>query len=433
MNLTSTEFRRGWTVLLAAAVGTACGASPIPFNVIGPFARPLAAEFGWGRGDIMLALFAFTAAVVVTVPFIGSLADRYGVRKVALGTLTAFGLCFAALALTPNSLPAFYLLWFLMGALGGGSTPVSWTRAVNAWFQHNRGLALALTLMGTGITAMFLPKFATWLIGNFGWRKAFLGIAALPLLFALPIAWRFFREPTNAESSPSHLAVNRAGVDLPQALRDYRFWVIALAIFCISFGVGGSISNFVPLLIDRGFDAGRAATIAGVIGGSVIVGRLLAGYLIDRYWAPLVTLPMLALPAVACMLLAHPTVTQPEAILAAALIGLAAGAETDLVAYLTARYFGLAHYGKLYGLQYSVFGLASGLSPFIFGRIFDLTKSYDVALYAAAVLFVAGALVLLTLGKYPVFATTSPAAVPTSPAAVPTSPAAAGEVGRQAG
>jgi len=429
MNLTSTEFRRGWTVLLAAAVGTACGASPIPFNVVGPFARPLAVEFGWGRGDIMLALFAFTTAVVITVPFIGSLADRYGVRRVALGTLTAFGLCFAALAVTPNSLPAFYLLWFIMGALGGGSTPVSWTRAVNAWFQHNRGLALAITLMGTGITAMFLPKFATWLIENFGWRKALLGIAALPLLFALPIAWKFFREPTAAEVSPSLMAVNRAGVDLPQALRDYRFWVIAFAILCISFGVGGSITNFVPLLIDRGFDAGRAATIAGVIGGSVIVGRLLAGYLIDRYWAPLVTLPMLALPAVACLLLAQPTVTQPAAILSAALVGFAAGAETDLVAYLTARYFGLAHYGKLYGLQYSVFGLASGLAPFIFGRIFDLTRSYKLALYAAAVLFVVGALVMLTLGKYPSLSTspaaaaTSPAAAPTSPAAAPTSPA----------
>ena len=72
----SAEFRRAWPVLLAAGLGTAFGASPIPFNVIGPFAKPLTAEFGWGRGDLMLALFCFTAAVVIMVPFIGSLADR---------------------------------------------------------------------------------------------------------------------------------------------------------------------------------------------------------------------------------------------------------------------------------------------------------------------------------------------------------------------
>jgi MFS family permease len=126
-------------------------------------------------------------AVVLTVPFVGGLADRIGVRKVAIGTLALFGLCFAALAFTPASLLGFYLLWILLGALGGGSTPVTWTRAVNAWFVYNRGLALALTLMGTGLTAAFLPSFATWLIEQYGWRQAFLGIAVLPLLVALPV------------------------------------------------------------------------------------------------------------------------------------------------------------------------------------------------------------------------------------------------------
>jgi MFS family permease len=401
MNPTSTEFRRGWTVLVAAAMGTALGASPIPFNSIGPFIKPLSAEFGWGRGDIQLALFVFTAAVVLIVPFIGGLADRHGVRKVAIGTLAAFGICFAALSLTPASLPVFYLMWFAVGALGGGSTPVSWTRAVNAWFVHNRGFALAITLLGTGVTAVFLPSYANWLIETVGWRKAYLGIAALPLLIALPIAIWLFREPASGEATDAVAAANRTGVAVRQALRDYRFWVLALSVLCVSIGIGGSIANFQPLLIDRGFQPALAAKIAGVIGLSVIGGRLVAGYLMDRFWAPAVTLPMLALPAVACFLLAQSAVTPGMAVLSAALIGLAAGAETDLVAFLTARYFGLAHYGKLYGLQYSVFGFASGLAPFVFGKVFDTTGSYKPILYVAAVLFVLGALALLSMGRYP--------------------------------
>jgi MFS family permease len=403
MNLTAVEFRRGWPVLIAAALGTAFGASPIPFNSIGPFTRPLAEEFGWGRGDIQLALFWFTAAVVLVVPFIGGLADRIGVRKVAIATLALFGVAFAALAFTPASLFAFYLLWVLMGALGGGSTPVSWTRAVNAWFVHNRGLALALTLMGTGVTAAFLPSFATWLIETYGWRKAFIGIALLPLAVALPVVVWLFREPDEKDATPLIAATRRSGATVGAALRNYRFWVIAAAIFCVSIGVGGSITNFQPLLMDRGFQPQAAAKIAGVIGISVIAGRLVAGFLIDRFWAPLVTLPMLALPALACFLLAQATVPAPAAILSAMLIGLAAGAETDLVAYLTARYFGLAHYGRLYGLQYSVFGFASGISPFMFGKVFDVTGSYQPILYVAAALFVLGAVALLTLGRYPRF------------------------------
>ncbi len=374
MNLTAVEFRRGWPVLVAAALGTAFGASPIPFNSAGPFTKPLADEFGWGRGDIQLALFWFTAAVVLTVPFIGGLADRIGVRKVAIGTLALFGITFAALAFTPASLFAFYLLWVLMGALGGGSTPVTWTRAVNSWFVHNRGLALALTLMGTGVTAAFLPSLATVVI------------------------W-LFREPEAKDAHELIASPSRVGVTVGHALRDYRFWVIAVSILFVAIGVGGSITNFQPLLMDRGFQPQEAAKIAGVIGVSVIVGRLLAGVLIDRFWAPLVTLPMLALPALACFLLAQPEVPVFAAILSAMLIGLAAGAETDLVAYLTARYFGLANYGRLYGLQYAVFGFASGISPFLFGKVFDVTGSYQPILYVAAVLFVLGAVALLTALK----------------------------------
>jgi MFS family permease len=403
VNLTAFEFRRGWRVLLAAAVGTAVGASPIPFNSVGPFTRPLAEEFGWGRGDIQLALFWFTAAVVLVVPFVGGLADRIGVRRVAISTLALFGLAYAALALTPASLPVFYLLWALMGAVGAGSTPVSWTRGVNAWFVHHRGLALALTLMGTGLTAALLPVLATWLIEHYGWRRAFLGIALLPLVLGLPVVVSLFREPGDRDGRQL-AAPPLEGATVGEALRDYRFWVIAGSILFVATGVGGSITNLQPLLMDRGYEAHRAAQVAGVVGVSVIAGRLLAGLLIDRYWAPLVTLPMLALPAVACLLLAQPQVPVPAALLSAALIGLAAGAETDLVAFLTARYFGLANYGRLYGLQYAAFGVASGFSPFLFGKVFDATGTYQPILHVAAVLVVAGAVALLTLGPYPSFA-----------------------------
>ena len=265
------------------------------------------------------------------------------------------------------------------------------------------GLALAFTLLGTGVTAALLPSLATWLIEHYGWRKAFIGIALLPLAVGLPVAYWLFREPDDSDGMHELAAANRTGVSVRTALRDYRFWVIAVSVLCVSIGVGGSITNFQPLLIDRGFVAQDAARVAGVIGVSIIVGRLVAGFLIDRYWAPLVTLPMLALPAVACILLARPEVSTSAAVIAAMLIGLAAGAETDLVAFLTARYFGMAHYGRIYGLQYSVFGFASGISPFLFGKVFDLYGTYRPILYAAAVLFVFGAVALLSLGRYPRF------------------------------
>lgn len=413
------EFRRGWRVLAASSLGVAFGASPIPYNSLGPFTLPIAEEFGWGRGDVQLAILWYTIAVVCVVPIVGALADRYGVRRLALLTLAAFGLGFAALALAPGVLVLFYAMWFLVGFVGGGSTPVTWTRAVNGWFVTNRGLALAITLLGTGITAAILPTLTIWLIEHFGWRRAFIGISLLPLAIALPIAIAWFRNAPGASAvaaqsgsgaarAPAH--AHEPGVTLREALRNYRFWVLILSILLVATGIGGTITNMVPLLQDRGFTAIEAGQTAGAIGISIIFGRVLAGFLMDRFWAPGVVFPMLVLPGIACLILMNHALAHGAALFAAVLVGFASGAETDLVAYLSARYFGLKHYGRIYGVQYAVFGFASGIAPALFGSVYDRTGSYDAILIAAAIAFGLGALLLLTMGRYPAFA---PAAAPT--------------------
>ncbi len=406
MTRSYSEFRRGWTVLIASSLGVAFGASPIPYNSLGPFTRPITEEFGWGRGEFQLSILWFTVAVVCVVPIVGALADRYGVRRMAILTLTLFGVSFAALALAPASIGVFYAMWFIAGFVGGGSTPVTWTRAVNGWFIENRGLALAITLLGTGITAAFLPTLAIWMIERFGWRWAFVGISLLPLAVALPVAIAWFREPERrvvaAEGGvPTQPA--ESGVMLREAVRDYRFWVLIVSILLVATGIGGTITNLVPLLQDRGFTALDAGKIAGAIGVSIMFGRVFAGFMMDRFWAPGVVFPMLVLPAVACLILMNGNLGAGAAVLAAVLVGFASGAETDLVAYLSARYFGLRHYGRIYGAQYAVFGFASGIAPPLFGLVYDKTGSYDAILITAAIAFGVGASLLLTMGKYPSF------------------------------
>jgi MFS family permease len=399
------EFKRGWRILVAASLGVAFGASPLPFHAIGPLTVPLSEEFGWGRGDVQFALFLFKVAVVVLVPIIGGFADTLGVRKVAIAALAAFGLLFASLAFTPDSLPVFYLIWVLAGALGSFSTPVSWSRGVNGWFVQGRGLALAIMLTGTGLTAAVLPSFTTYFIQSYGWRVTFFALGMLPLLVAMPFVVAWFREAHEKRGQPASAAARPIvqGATMAMALRDYRFWVLGISSVLIAVGMGGTISNFVPLLVDRDFDRQSAATIAGAIGITIVVGRLGTGYLIDRFWAPGVTLPLLVMPALACLILASQNVPSSYALAAAIMIGLATGAEMDLVAYLTARYFGLAHYGKIYGVQYSLFALVSGISPFLFGKVYDRFGNYEPMLYAAAAGFIVGGGLLLTMGRYPTF------------------------------
>jgi MFS family permease len=147
--------------------------------------------------------------------------------------------------------------------------------------------------------------------------------------------------------------------------------------------------------------AADGAGIMGMIGVALMAGRIVTGWLFDRFWAPLVTLPILLVPALAAWLLLGTGTDQGTIYLAAFMLGFAAGAESDVIAYLASRYFGLAHYGKIYGMLYMPFGVASAISPVLYGRVRDTTGSYDGMLQLAMILFAAGALLLLTLGRYP--------------------------------
>jgi len=158
--------------------------------------------------------------------------------------------------------------------------------------------------------------------------------------------------------------------------------------------------------------------VMSVFGLSIFAGRIITGLLLDKFWAPLVTLPILCLPALSCwLLIGDAAMGFWIAVAAAFLMGFAAGAETDLVAYLAGRYFGMKNYGQIYGVQYMAFGLMAALSPTLYGWVRDTTGSYDPVLFAGMFMFVTGGVMLLALGPYPDFGratTTEPSRVASS-------------------
>jgi len=396
------EFREGWKPLFGAMIGVGSGLTGIVFYTHGVFVVPLTEEFGWSRGATQFAFSFVMISAALTGPLVGSLTDKYGARALALSGVLALTLTFAALSFTTGNIWTYYSLWIVMSLLAAGTFPVTWTRAVTTWFDTNRGLALGITMMGTGLVAAAGPLYAAWLIENFGWRDSYRAIGATLLVVSFPIAYLFFREkPVVAEAGPAPAA--NLGMSFREALSGYRFWAMGIGLLFVCCGVAGLISNLVPLLIDRGYTATDAAGFAGFVGLMVIVGRVVVGYLVDRIWAPIIACIFLILPAISCVLLAQDNLTPVMIYTSALLIGLAAGAELDLIAFLTSRYFGLKNYGQIYGGQFVFFAVGSGAAPAIFGWSQDVTGSYAMILYSTAALFVIGALLMLMLGKYPEF------------------------------
>jgi len=70
-----------------------------------------------------------------------------------------------------------------------------------------------------------------------------------------------------------------------------------------------------------------------------------------------------------------------SAIGSALLIGLAVGAEVDIVSFLTRRYLGLGHYAALYSTLYGLTAMGAGIGVPLAGFIFDRSGNYNLALY----------------------------------------------------
>ena len=394
------ELRRGWLLILSSCTGVVCSAVVLPYYSIGALVVPVTTDLGWSRAEFQSAILFSAGLGALTAPLIGWLCDRFGSRALALPSLVGLSAGFLIAASMNGDLWMLYLAYGSMALLGAGTIPVTWTRAITTNFFERRGLALGLTLTGTGICAMLVPHYVVWLVEAYNWRVAYVGIALLPLLLAGPIVYLGFRPKENAERQDATPVDAVRSLTLGEAVRGYRFWVLLFSIFVAYMGFSGISPNLIPAMTDAGMSSSEAATVMSVFGGSIIVGRVTVGYLIDRFWAPGVALAALCLPVVGCFLLLDPSSFFWAAV-AALFIGFAAGAELDLMSFLTARYFGLAHYAKIYSVLYMSLAICSGTAPMLFAKVYDLTANYDIGFYAAAALFALGGLLVLTLGPYP--------------------------------
>ena len=408
------EFKRGWYIVLIAALGLACGLGAIPIYSLGVFTKPLGDSFGWSRAEVQGIYTWMTIGNLIAAPVVGWLIDNKGVRQVTLVSILGMSLGFAALGLLTGPLWSFYVIAFFTAIIGVGTTPITYTRLIIDWFDISRGKALGITLAGTGVTATFLPSYASWLIETYDWRIAYLGLAALPALLAFPVSYLFLHDREKTEKAQTKIKTDMTKKEavpedsheimkepiFREVLKDYKFWAMNISFMLVGVCIAGCISHLVPMLTDRNVAPREAAQIAGTIGVSVIVGRLGTGYLIDRFWAPGVALCILTLPAISCLILASGYGGIDGAVFAAILIGLAAGAEFDLMSFLVSKYFGQKKYGIIYSCLYAAFKISAGIGAPLFGYSFDVTGSYDIILYAASISLILGSLILLTLGPY---------------------------------
>ncbi len=377
-------------VLAAAVLGLTVGMLSGLFYSMGTLIPVWEGEFGWSRGNMSLSLTFVTVALFFCGPIAGHLGDRFGASRVGAISLASYGGLLIVLAASMSELWQLWVGYIMLAILGAGSTAIVLIRPIAAAFDKRRGIAMGICMTGAGIAGFWVPQFVAYLIILDGWRTALMALGALAVL-AAPLVWLGFRGYGKAVETDDGIDY---GPSFAEALRTRPFWVLSLMAIAMSLGVGGLVVHFVPFFTDLGADVVQAAQIASILGLASVAGRIGVGMLLDRMPAPFVALGALVTAAFGILLLY--LFGLQFAPFAVALVGLAAGAEVDLVAYLCSRQFGSRAYGTIYGWQYSVFVMGYGFSPFLVGLSRDHFGNYDMALLASSgAVALAGVLALL--------------------------------------
>jgi MFS family permease len=258
---------------LMVAVCTAMVA--MAFGVVGTvavFLEPLAAEFGWPRGDVSAAYSVATVATGLGGIAMGYFADRMPVRRVALlGALVpALGFVFLADLQTTLGL---YVLYALMGLFGIGAIMAPLNSLASLWLARNPGLAIGIVSAGGAAGQGLVPYFARHLIVTEGWRHAYLTLGILYVLIMLPLALL-------VRDAPRPAGVRPAAAGGPSATRLLALLSLAAALCCVCMAT--PLVHVVTLGSDRGLAGREAAGLLAVMMVSGMAGRIAFGRLADR-------------------------------------------------------------------------------------------------------------------------------------------------------
>ena len=399
----------GWRIVLASAVAILFGSVPIVVYSFGVFLKPLATDFHVGRAAISFAFSLHNVAVAAATPLVGWLTDRFGARKVILPCTLVMAIVLLSNSFSSSRIWQLYALFAIVGLFEAGAGPVPYSKVISRWFDKKRGLALALMVSGFAFGALVMPSFAQYLIAIGGWRFAYATIGAASLLISTPLVACFVRDRPEAlnllpDGAAAQIAkpfseVTEIGVNRREALRSSAFWLILTSVLLVSSAIHACFTHLPAILADHGSTAKTAALASSVLGAGVLIGRTCSGVLIDRFFAPYVAAITYAGAGVAIGLLR--IAESGELALAAALfVGFALGAESDIVAYLISRYFGIHSFGAIYGTIFSGFVLAGAFGTFVMGAAFDARHSYAVALALFSLAAIVGASLMTRLGPY---------------------------------
>ena len=395
-------FFYGW-VMVPVAMLALVATSPGQTFGVSIFNPAFQESLGLSLSLVTGAYMVGTLLAAIPQPYVGSLMDRFGIRRMMFVVVIGLGLACLFMSQVQNLLMLF-MAFFLLRLLGQGALSLLANNVLAMWFRQRLGRVSGFMNVGMAGGTAVLPTAILWLINQFGWRWAYAILGISVCLIMLPILAFIFRNRpedvgqsvdglTMAELLPTVPATEvkavskQLSLDLKAAQGTPAYWIFMAVSAAWAMIATAIFFNIVPFFTSNGLTELQAATTFSILAVASGVTEIIGGFLADRW--PLRYLIAVALMGFICSLLFLVYLSAPWHGQAYALVwGLSHGLLSVSSAIVWVRYYGREHLGKIRGSVWTAVVAGSSAGPFIMGFTFDLWGSYRPSLWFFILLFV---------------------------------------------
>lgn len=403
----------GWVIVAAATVGILFS---IPGQTMGfsVFTDILIQELGLSRVQLSFAYCIGTVLSGLSLPYLGRLFDRYGARKMVVGSAVATGLVLIYLsqtrrlsdwlaALAPGwvsatavSFGVILLGFYLIRASAQGVLTLTSRNVIGKWFDYHRGPALAVSGVITAFSFSFAPRFLDFMIERFAWDGTWMVLGLVTLTVMAGVGWLFYRDnpeecgllmdgnidPATKRKAHADSIIHR-DYTREEALRTWAFWTFNFTFAFTAF----NHTAFTFHIVSMGEEAGRMRS--EIIGFFVPMSAVsVLTNLLSAWSSPRTRLKYHLMLMNAASLLGVWGLIQLQSVwgIVAFVVGngMCGGFFVSLTGLVWPRFFGRRALGAISGVGMASMVIASGMGPLMFSLSYHLAGSYVPILWISA-------------------------------------------------
>jgi predicted MFS family arabinose efflux permease len=160
--------------------------------------------------------------------------------------------------------------------------------------------------------------------------------------------------------------------DYSRIFRSYVFWILIVAILLVNLPQSIMMTQLALILAENGAFGKDASLMISALAGGTIIGRLASGLALDRFPPRLVATIGLAMSGLGLIVIASGFDARPALFFSVLVFGMSIGAESDVIAYLVVRNFGV----KIYSSVHSILATSTAIAAVLGSVLLSVALSH---------------------------------------------------------